>query len=1208
MSGPATVCQGSSNTYSVAAVTGATSYTWTLPTGWTGSSTTNSITTTASANSGQICVTANNACGSSTQRCLSVTVNTVPSQPGSISGAATVCQNSNNTYSVATVSGATSYTWTLPTGWTGSSTTNSITATASANSGQICVTANNACGSSTQRCMSVTVTPVPSQPGSISGPATVCQNSSNTYSIATVSGATSYTWTLPTGWTGSSTTNPITETASANGGQICVTANNSCGSSAQRCLSVTVNTIPSQPGPISGPTNPARPSTGNVYSVANVTGITYNWTYGGSGATITSGQGTNIITVSYSSSATSGTWAVTPSNTCGNGPQRTLDITFGTTQQVIMTIPDDIVGDPGENDVHVPILMDNQTSYNGPIASMQLVISYDATIGIHLPNNTSYALSSRTSGFSVSMSVAENGANSSVTILLFNTSGGTIAPGTGSILDMLFDVDVNATIGGISDICFTQCLISDQNANSIPADYSDCGIFEIPACEPCDVNCDGLVNIFDLQKVINVIIGIETDPMIIERSDVNNDGSVNIFDLQLVINCIIGNDGGQSGPDSRGNNILTLPTLNNIIPGSTGNFGLNLANADVVSSGQIEFTYNSTIGFDISGVTATGRLTNYSPPVFNKNTTNPAAVKVTVLFFSMSGGTISPGNGDILTYQYTTTSGATESTAFTFNQALLSDPSANPLNVTTNNGSVSFAPGTCDPGWEFVQTISSHTIAIPLSVNPTLFGEPLEPGDFIGVFYLDNNGNESCGGYEVWTGTENLALTAYGDDNTTPVKEGFAANEEILWKVYDCGSETAYEAFVTYDPTMPNYNGLFASWGLSRLLSLVCMQCQTLSIPSGWSGVSLYVTPSDPSVENIFAPIVNDLVLTRNINKIYWPSQSINTIGNWDNQSGYAIKLLAAHDLEICGTPVTPRVITLNPGWHYLPVLSECPANTMDLFGSVLDDIVIVQEIAGSKVFWPAFQIYSLNELQPGKGYAIKVLNQVTLTYPACTKANQWENTSTINHFISPWNEFDATAQPHFISIDASLLSILSEGDVIGVVAENGKAYGSLVINSVLDNHALVIYGDDPTTLEKDGFSENEMLEFRLWKAETNKESILDVSFNQSMPNPEMAFRNNGISSIARIANLATGINQLGSNLNVQIIPNPVKDEFVVTLNSEKFNEGTIIIYTIDGQKLRTQSISQNKTNFNISDLSPGIYILNIVIDGNVFNKRLVKQ
>jgi len=538
----------------------------------------------------------------------------------------------------------------------------------------------------------------------------------------------------------------------------------------------------------------------------------------------------------------------------------------------------------------------------------------------------------------------------------------------------------------------------------------------------------------------------------------------------------------------------------------------------------------------------------------------------------------------------------------------LVEPHTSGFGSVTVDGYELASGSVCDPGWEFVQTISSHTIAIPLSANPTLFGEPLEPGDYIGVFYIDNNGNEACGGYEIWTGDQNLALTAYGDDNTTPVKEGFAANEEILWKVYDCSSETAYKAFVTYDPTMPNYNGLFASWGLSRLLSLVCMQCQTLSIPSGWSGVSLYVTPSDPSVENIFAPIVNDLVLTRNINKIYWPSQSINTIGNWDNQSGYAIKLLAAHDLEICGTPVTPRVITLNPGWHYLPVLSECPANTMDLFGSVLDDIVIVQEIAGSKVFWPAFQIYSLNELQPGKGYAIKVLNQVTLTYPACTKANQWENTSTINHFISPWNEFDATAQPHFISIDASLLSILSEGDVIGVVAENGKAYGSLVINSVFDNHALVIYGDDPTTLEKDGFSENEMLEFRLWKAETNKESILDVSFNQSMPNPEMAFRNNGISSIVRIANLATGINQLGSNLNVQIIPNPVKDEFVVTLNSEKFNEGTIIIYTIDGQKLRTQSISQNKTNFNISDLSPGIYILNIVIDGNVFNKRLVKQ
>ncbi|MDX1907903.1 MAG: plastocyanin/azurin family copper-binding protein, partial [Bacteroidia bacterium] len=229
MTGNAAVCSTSSNTYSVAAVSGATSYTWTLPGGWTGTSTTNSITTTASATSGNITVSANNACGSSSVRTLAVSVTAAPATPGAITGNATLCPASAKTYSVAAVSGATSYTWTLPGGWTGTSTTNSITTTAGTTSGNITVSANNACGSSSVRTLAVSVTAAPATPGAITGNASLCPASANTYSVAAVSGATSYTWNLPGGWTGTSTTNSITATAGATSGNITVSANNACG-------------------------------------------------------------------------------------------------------------------------------------------------------------------------------------------------------------------------------------------------------------------------------------------------------------------------------------------------------------------------------------------------------------------------------------------------------------------------------------------------------------------------------------------------------------------------------------------------------------------------------------------------------------------------------------------------------------------------------------------------------------------------------------------------------------------------------------------------------------------------------------------------------------------------------------------------------------------------------------------------------------------
>jgi hypothetical protein len=82
--------------------------------------------------------------------------------------------------------------------------------------------------------------PVPAQPGTITGNTSVTAGSGQTYSIAAVSGATSYTWTLPSGWSGSSTSTSITATAGTAGGNISVTANNSCGASTARTLAVTV--------------------------------------------------------------------------------------------------------------------------------------------------------------------------------------------------------------------------------------------------------------------------------------------------------------------------------------------------------------------------------------------------------------------------------------------------------------------------------------------------------------------------------------------------------------------------------------------------------------------------------------------------------------------------------------------------------------------------------------------------------------------------------------------------------------------------------------------------------------------------------------------------------------------------------------------------------------------------------------------------------
>jgi gliding motility-associated-like protein len=250
ISGSNTVLANTSYLYSVSSVSGATSYTWTLPNGWTGSSTTNSINiNTNSTTTGTILVTANlNSCSSVAQ---SLTIGTQPENPlsGLTGDSIIYCQGANALQLTASTNPANNggvLNWyTSPTG--GTPTTVAPTpSTLSAGITYYYVTQTVNGIESNRKAIKVIVKPIPNQPNMISGSNTVANNTNYTYSITTVPGATSYTWTLPNGWTGASTTNSISiNTNSITSGTITVTANlNGCSSAAQ---TMTVGTLPSNP-------------------------------------------------------------------------------------------------------------------------------------------------------------------------------------------------------------------------------------------------------------------------------------------------------------------------------------------------------------------------------------------------------------------------------------------------------------------------------------------------------------------------------------------------------------------------------------------------------------------------------------------------------------------------------------------------------------------------------------------------------------------------------------------------------------------------------------------------------------------------------------------------------------------------------------------------------------------------------------------------
>jgi len=318
---------------------------------WSGGASLHTATNTFT-NSGNYSVTVTNAGGCSSTASAAVTVNTLPGTPvfnGDAGDNLTVgvCGGGNYEYQINQIGNATSYTWTAPAGciikdgrghsgnpltFNGLNVSGeyevSISFPSGFVSGTVSVFGTNACGQGPTT--SLAVQSMPNAPGAITGPTNgVCHATNQVYSIASVPGATSYTWTVPTGVSITSNLGTSIHVSYGNGftgtGNISVKASNGCGSSTATLLPVSAS--PLQPGVISGNSNVCKLATSAVYSVSPIAGATaYNWTITG-GATFTGSTSGNSVTVNFAHAAGTVSLSVKAINTCASSQSSTLSIT-----------------------------------------------------------------------------------------------------------------------------------------------------------------------------------------------------------------------------------------------------------------------------------------------------------------------------------------------------------------------------------------------------------------------------------------------------------------------------------------------------------------------------------------------------------------------------------------------------------------------------------------------------------------------------------------------------------------------------------------------------------------------------------------------------------------------------------------------------------------------------------------------------------------
>ena len=375
-----------------------------------------------------------------------------------------------------------------------------------------------------------------------------------------------------------------------------------------------------------------------------------------------------------------------------------------------------------------------------------------------------------------------------------------------------------------------------------------------------------------------------------------------------------------------------------------------------------------------------------------------------------------------------------------------------------------------------------------------------------------------------------------------------------------------------------------------------------INIPEGWSGLSSYLMPANNNIVDVFDPVAGDFVIAQTMNHMYYPAGPVNTIGSWQNQSAYRVKMDAASTLPIIGSEETDKTITAPAGWSIVPVISNIPVAAAPLLAVL--DLIVLKSIAGTGVYWPSMSINTIGDMQPGLAYYMLLNSGGFFTYPP--NADVAANIDPIEFKIpySPWNEIGLSASSHLIAIISDGMEDILPGDVIGVFASDGTCHGVVEIPKSGQNTVVSVSADDLTTNGKDGFEAGEPFNLKLYSPESGEEYNLEVMYDQSMPQG-MFFENEGLSVISHLKVSGTGIN---GNLSsaISIYPNPTND-IVLVSGVIGFDELKIINST--GRVIFTQSINEkDEISIDMSAFSNGIYQLKLTGDKSTTIRKIIKN
>ncbi|MBE0639281.1 MAG: T9SS type A sorting domain-containing protein [Bacteroidales bacterium] len=380
---------------------------------------------------------------------------------------------------------------------------------------------------------------------------------------------------------------------------------------------------------------------------------------------------------------------------------------------------------------------------------------------------------------------------------------------------------------------------------------------------------------------------------------------------------------------------------------------------------------------------------------------------------------------------------------------------------------------------------------------------------------------------------------------------------------------------------------------------------QEVALNAGWSGLSSYVVPSDDNFEAIFGSAIDDLIIMYNNDGMLWPAENINTLGFWNADEGYVIKMAADATVTFTGQPNPLTTVTLTEGLNILHVPTECGMLTWEVFEQLNENFLYIQGIALPQIFIPMYGIDNLNILEPGKAYFIVTTQDVTLTFPECGVSRGDEKGQIIfEEEESPWGVTIKSPVSHNIVVTSHATGFLNPGDFIGVFNPAGQLAGYVLVGESHSSVNVTVFGKDPFNSVASGMNEGEKFEFRYYDNASRLTRTLEPVYDASLP-AAGTFQPFGLSVVIgfKTSSLSVTIPDVSE---ITLYPNPNDGTFTIIQNNDQpFIRFEVIDPT--GQSV-SEGALQAQTTINLKKRTGGIYFIRLSGPGTVLLKKIVIQ